>query len=113
MAQDVKVLVSADRRARRQHVSRLLELASLPPTLVESILAGTQPADMTAETLARGSGLDALPNGLPVYPTNTPMASDGASSIGLGSMDFNMRPRLRPDDRHDLGVEAYVNQSSL
>jgi hypothetical protein len=36
-----------------RYVSRLLDLAFLPPTLVEAILEGRQPADMTAEQLSK------------------------------------------------------------
>jgi site-specific DNA recombinase len=36
-----------------RYVARLLDLAFLPPTLVEAILEGMQPADMTAEQLSR------------------------------------------------------------
>jgi site-specific DNA recombinase len=36
-----------------RYVSRLLDLAFLPPTLVEAILEGRQPVDMTAEQLSR------------------------------------------------------------
>jgi site-specific DNA recombinase len=36
-----------------RYVSRLLDLAFLPPKLVEAILDGLQPADMTAEQLSR------------------------------------------------------------
>jgi DNA invertase Pin-like site-specific DNA recombinase len=36
-----------------RYVARLLDLAFLPPTLVEDIVAGRQPVEMTAETLSR------------------------------------------------------------
>ena len=35
------------------YVSRLLKLAFLPPKVIESIVAGTQPADWTVNVLAR------------------------------------------------------------
>jgi site-specific DNA recombinase len=39
-----------------RYVARLLDLAFLPPTLVEAILEGRQPVDMTAEQLSGRSG---------------------------------------------------------
>jgi site-specific DNA recombinase len=39
--------------ANPHYVARLLDLAFLPPTLVEAILEGRQPVDMTAEQLSR------------------------------------------------------------
>jgi len=36
-----------------RYVTRLLDLAFLPPTLIDDILNGRQPVDMTAERLSR------------------------------------------------------------
>jgi hypothetical protein len=36
-----------------RYVARLLDLAFLPPSVVEDIVAGRQPVEMTAETLSR------------------------------------------------------------
>lgn len=50
-------LRAGDRTPRRRHTPLCLapiELTFLLPKLVKAILAGTQPADMTAETLTRG-----------------------------------------------------------
>lgn len=54
VALEVKMFVG-DRGQRHtpRSVSPLLDLAFPPPKLVEAILEGTQPADMTAETLTR------------------------------------------------------------
>ena len=43
-------------RLDQGYVSRLLKLAFLPPKIVESIIAGTQPADWTVHKLTSANG---------------------------------------------------------
>ena len=55
-SQSFAEIVKAEDCSER-YVSRLMPLAFLAPDIVEAILAGTQPVDLTAETLARRADL--------------------------------------------------------
>jgi hypothetical protein len=49
-------IAAADRCSER-YISRLMPLAFLAPEILEAVLSGTQPANLTAETLTRRAGL--------------------------------------------------------
>ena len=51
---DVVVVYKVDRLTRSQYVSRLIRLAFLAPEMVERIVAGRQPPELTAQALRTG-----------------------------------------------------------